>query len=140
MKYSTSGQTEYASCDTAFGRPAAPPSCAPKACSRLSMGREGLVARVSGTRARNATITVQEMAKTFSLHGNFRTRTTPSNKPKNSICGLVMQAAAKASQAPTTKRLSAKRIANRTKNRLITWVWPQIDMLYQTAGLNTHRA
>src|SRR5450759_62375 len=106
----------------------------------MSIGRDGLVVSVRGSHAMKVTIKVQAMAETFLLQVNLRRNTIPSRRPKTSICGRVRPAAESATHAQKGMCFSANHTAASTKNRLMTWVCPQTDMLNQTAGLKSHSA
>jgi hypothetical protein len=84
------------------------------------MGNEGLVARVSGSRATNVTITVNDIAFRFSRHENSRKNAMLKRSPKTTIWGRVRHPAISASHARVGRRLWAKSTARRTKQMLMT--------------------
>src|SRR5438445_11551140 len=102
----------------------------------MSIGRDGLVAKVIGSMAMKVIITVDDIAARFSRKVKVFRRAIPSRSPKTTIWGRVRQAADRASHAQKGNRRWANRMVAKTKTILITCVWPQTDMLNQTAGLN----
>src|SRR5437868_1844397 len=105
----------------------------------MSTGREGLVASVSGVHTMKLMITVHEKPERFCRHENLLRSTEASSTANTTICGRVRTAPESASQAHDGSRFSTRRIAARMKKMLMTWFWPQTDMLNHTAGLNRNR-